>query len=266
MSKLCQPYGKTLKYITRITHMVRIMLCFHDDVIKWKHFPRYWAFVRGIYRPPVDSPTKARDAELCCFLDLRLNKRLSKQSRHRWFETPLRSLWRHCNSHSYPLLFEVSIKSFYHLSHFPNSCMVYNLNRIIIVYVISSTIFLNKIFLETYFHIRVILSTAWWCIVFETRSLIYTYLNLLQNIFTNKCTKCCFSVFICLKGNAQYSLIKSGAAITRFNIARTCVQHSTAMTKIKHRSRFNIIISTPYLTVTTNIFILHKNDSIFMSL
>ena len=31
------------------------------------------------------------------FFDLRLNKRLSKQSRHAWFETPLRSLWRHCN-------------------------------------------------------------------------------------------------------------------------------------------------------------------------
>ena len=22
----------------------------HDDVIKWKHFPRYWPFVRGIHR------------------------------------------------------------------------------------------------------------------------------------------------------------------------------------------------------------------------
>ena len=31
-----------------------------------------------------------------CF-DLRLDKRLSKQSKRRWFETPLRSLWRHCN-------------------------------------------------------------------------------------------------------------------------------------------------------------------------
>ena len=31
------------------------------------------------------------------FFDLRLNKRLSKQSRHRWFETPSRSLWRHFN-------------------------------------------------------------------------------------------------------------------------------------------------------------------------
>ena len=29
--------------------------------------------------------------------DLRLNKRLSKQSWGWWFETPSRSLWRHCN-------------------------------------------------------------------------------------------------------------------------------------------------------------------------
>ena len=29
------------------------------------------------------------------FFDLRLNKRLSKQSRRRWFETPSRSFWRH---------------------------------------------------------------------------------------------------------------------------------------------------------------------------
>ena len=31
------------------------------------------------------------------FFDLHLNKRLSKQSRRRWFEMPSRSLWRHCN-------------------------------------------------------------------------------------------------------------------------------------------------------------------------
>ena len=32
----------------------------HDDVIKWKHFPRYWPFVRGIHRWPVDSPHKCQ--------------------------------------------------------------------------------------------------------------------------------------------------------------------------------------------------------------
>ena len=31
------------------------------------------------------------------FFDLRLNKRLSKHSWGWWFETPARSLWRHCN-------------------------------------------------------------------------------------------------------------------------------------------------------------------------
>ena len=30
------------------------------------------------------------------FFELRLNQQLSKQSRPRWFETPSRSLWRHC--------------------------------------------------------------------------------------------------------------------------------------------------------------------------
>ena len=33
---------------------------FHDDVIKWKHLPRYWPFVRGIHRSPVDSPHKGQ--------------------------------------------------------------------------------------------------------------------------------------------------------------------------------------------------------------
>ena len=30
----------------------------HDDVIKWKHFPRYWPLVWGIHRSPVNSPLK----------------------------------------------------------------------------------------------------------------------------------------------------------------------------------------------------------------
>ena len=62
---------------------------YNDDVIKWKHFPRYGPFVRGIHRSPV---TRSFDV----FLDLRLNKRLSKHSWGWWFE-PSRPLWRHCN-------------------------------------------------------------------------------------------------------------------------------------------------------------------------
>ena len=36
-----------------------------------------------------------RSFDVC--VELRLNKRSSKQSRRRWLETPSRSLWRHCN-------------------------------------------------------------------------------------------------------------------------------------------------------------------------
>ena len=43
---------------------------------------------------PAQKPvTRSFDA----FFDLRLNKRLSKQSWGWWFESPSRPLWRHCN-------------------------------------------------------------------------------------------------------------------------------------------------------------------------
>ena len=34
--------------------------CVHDDVIKWKHFPRYWPFVRGIHRWPMNFTQKSK--------------------------------------------------------------------------------------------------------------------------------------------------------------------------------------------------------------
>ena len=42
----------------------------NDYVIKWKHFPRYWPFVRGIHRPTVNSPHKGqwRGALMFCFI------------------------------------------------------------------------------------------------------------------------------------------------------------------------------------------------------
>ena len=70
----------------------------HDDVIKWKHFPSYWPFVRGIHRSPVDSHHKGHLMRSSNdFFGLRLNKRLRKRSTRRWFESPSRSLWRHCH-------------------------------------------------------------------------------------------------------------------------------------------------------------------------
>ena len=57
-------------YLQRMALLARIINhyvtdCFvlkrkHDDVIKWKHFPRYWPFVRGIHRSPVNSLHKGQ--------------------------------------------------------------------------------------------------------------------------------------------------------------------------------------------------------------
>ena len=70
----------------------------HNDVSKWKHSPRYWPFVRGIHRSSVNSQQKdQRRGALMFSLTCALNKRLSNQSLGWWFETPTRSLWRHCN-------------------------------------------------------------------------------------------------------------------------------------------------------------------------
>ena len=38
----------------------RLVIPLHDDVIKWKHFPRNWSFVRGIHRWTVKSPHKGQ--------------------------------------------------------------------------------------------------------------------------------------------------------------------------------------------------------------
>ena len=72
----------------------------HDDVIKWKHFPRYWPSVRGIHRSPVNSPHKGqwRRALMFSLICAWINRWLSKQSRGWWLETPSRPLWRNCNA------------------------------------------------------------------------------------------------------------------------------------------------------------------------
>ena len=61
----------------------------HDDVIKWRHFPRYWPFVRGIHRSPVNSPHRPVTRSFDVFFDL--------QWWGWWIETPSCPLWRHCN-------------------------------------------------------------------------------------------------------------------------------------------------------------------------
>ena len=76
--------------------VMRVSHLWHDDIIKWKHFPRYWPFVQGIQRSPVNSPHKGQwRGALMFYLICALNKRLSKHSWGWWFKTPSLPLWRH---------------------------------------------------------------------------------------------------------------------------------------------------------------------------
>ena len=52
-------------------------LIHHDDVIKRRHFLRYWPFVRGIYRWPVNSSHKGqwRGALICAWINGSVNNR-----------------------------------------------------------------------------------------------------------------------------------------------------------------------------------------------
>ena len=74
-------------------------LPFHDDVIIWINFPRYWPFMRGIHRSTVNSPHRGqwRGALIFSLICVWINGWVS---RGWWFETLSRPLWRHRNVHS----------------------------------------------------------------------------------------------------------------------------------------------------------------------
>ena len=50
-----------IQYRALISNYIDVKLRdLHDDVIKWKHFPRNWPFVREIHRSPVNFPHKGQ--------------------------------------------------------------------------------------------------------------------------------------------------------------------------------------------------------------
>ena len=91
----------------------------HDDVIKWKHFPRYWTFVRGIHRPPVNSPHKGqwRGALMFSLISVWINGLvnnreagdLRRYSVH--YDVTVMGVWNHRHLHCFiPPFVEVQIK------------------------------------------------------------------------------------------------------------------------------------------------------------
>ena len=60
----------------------------YDDVIKWKHFPRYWPFVQGIHQSLVNSPHKSQwhgalmSSLICAWINGWVNNREAGDLRH----------------------------------------------------------------------------------------------------------------------------------------------------------------------------------------
>ena len=80
--------GQTTCTMTKKSRKISILFCCSKycnvGMAHARHFPRCWSFLG--------------ESTGDVFFDLCLNKRLSKQSKRRWFVTPLPSSWRHCNA------------------------------------------------------------------------------------------------------------------------------------------------------------------------
>ena len=84
-------------------HATSTLVSHNDHMMSsWRHWmeiiPRYWPFCQ--MNPTITGGFPSQRPMSLSFdkyFDLHLNKRLSKQSRQWWFETPSCSLWHHCN-------------------------------------------------------------------------------------------------------------------------------------------------------------------------
>ena len=105
-----------LIYSFPMRFLVRSQVCNHwypDNFTQWQtvkaEFKSWWRHQMGTFSTLLDlceenspvtgefSTQRPVTQSFDVFFDLHLNKRLSNPSRRQWFETPSRSLWRHCN-------------------------------------------------------------------------------------------------------------------------------------------------------------------------
>ena len=97
-----------------VLHISRDVM--HDDVIKWKHFPHYWPFVRGIQRSPVDSPHKGqwRGALILSLICTRINGWVNNREpgdlrRHcAHYDVSVMETFQRCNNNAMAMLWFIS--------------------------------------------------------------------------------------------------------------------------------------------------------------
>ena len=121
---------EVLQRFYEVTNSTNISVVYHTNyissecvLVSWDHVFSWWrhqmesfSALQALFErnPPVTGGlpslrTVTRNFD--DFFDLGLNKRLSKQTRRRWFETPSHPWWHHCNAYHNSL---VTWKRFLH--------------------------------------------------------------------------------------------------------------------------------------------------------
>ena len=102
-SQLVKEVRVVLAFVEHICFQVAGRRCCRNRIVTWwRHqmeiFSALLVICEGNSSVIGEFPSQRPVAlSFDVFFDLCLNRRLSKQSRRRWFETPSRPLWRHCN-------------------------------------------------------------------------------------------------------------------------------------------------------------------------
>ena len=73
---------------------------YHDDAIKWKHFPRHWQFVRGIHWSPVNSPHRKQWRRALMFDGFSVVESRSERRGGIWLASPALTVQSHTRSRS----------------------------------------------------------------------------------------------------------------------------------------------------------------------
>ena len=100
------------------------LLNHYDDIIKWKHFPHNWPFVRGIHRSQVNSPHKDQwcGALMFSLIGTQINS---------WVKNGKAGDWRRHRTH-YDIIVVIALNNrvgvflyYYHLTFFFHSFFIF---------------------------------------------------------------------------------------------------------------------------------------------
>ena len=97
-----------------------------DDVIKWKHFPRYWPYVQGTHRPPVNSPDKGQWRRalmfsfICDWINGWVNTREAGDLRSHWAHYDVTDImyttpWAYCSDRGWLNKIAMNINNYNHV-------------------------------------------------------------------------------------------------------------------------------------------------------